>query len=153
MNKHIDEGDANLNGTATEDRLGAAAQQAQPEGFVGEGPAASEDAPAAFGADAGDDAGTAVLSEEPAAPVGGPLSGLARLREMFSTPRRERAPRSEKSPTTANIKWARPMPAPRPPVACALCHKPTGTLLRVSEGVYRHKGCRVVPEFRKGGSR
>ena len=119
MNKHIDEGDANLNGTATEDRLGDAAQQAQPEGLVGEGPAASEDAPAAFGADAGDDQGTAVLSEEqraespePAVAVGGPLTGLARLREMFSTPRRERAPRSEKAPTAANIKWARPMPAP-----------------------------------------
>lgn len=78
MSKHIDEGDANLNGTATEDRLGSAAQQAEPEGLVGEGPASSAPEAAAFGADAGDDPGAAVLSEEqraespePAAPAGG----------------------------------------------------------------------------------
>ena len=144
MNEQRDEGDANLNGTAIEDGLGAAAQQAQPEGRVAEGPAPASPEAAALGADAGGGAVSAAVSEEPAVPVSGPLSGLARLREMFSTPRRERAPRSEKAPTAANIKWARPMPAPRP----------QGTLLRVSEGVYQHKGCHPAPPaFRKGGSR
>ena len=69
MNEQRDEGDANLNGTATEDGLGAAAQQAQPEGVLSEGPTASATEAAGLGADAGDDPGTAVLSEEPAARV------------------------------------------------------------------------------------
>ncbi len=145
-------GDANLNGTASEVRLGAAAQQAASEGPIAEGPATEAAAAGAGGADAGDGARDEprAKSIEPAAP----LTGLARLRELFSTPRRERAPRSgPKEPTAAALRWPAPKPAPRPPVACAVCHRPVGTLLRVSEGVYRHKGCRVVPEFRKGGSR
>ena len=151
MNKHLG---GHMDGTATEDGLGDAAQQAQPEGRVAEGPASASPEAAALGADAGGGAVSAAVSEEPAVPVSGPLSGLARLREMFSTPRRERAPRSEKAPTAANIKWAKPMPAPRPSVACDTCRRPQGTLLRVSEGVYRHKGCHPAPPaFRKGGSR
>ena len=54
MNKHIDEGDANLNGTAIEDGLGDAAQQAQPEGPDDEGSQATQDAAAVVGTDAGD---------------------------------------------------------------------------------------------------
>ena len=60
MNKHIDEGDANLNGTAAEDRLGATSQQAAPEGTDHEGSQASPDASGAGATDAGDGAGTAV---------------------------------------------------------------------------------------------
>ena len=66
MNKHIDEGDANLNGTATEDRLGSAAEQAQPEGRVGEGPSSPAPEAEAVGADAGDGAVHAAVSQEPA---------------------------------------------------------------------------------------
>ena len=66
MNEQRDEGDANLNGAAIEDGLGAAAQQALAERPDDKGPASASPASAAFGADAGNDPGTATVNEEPA---------------------------------------------------------------------------------------
>ena len=68
-----------MNGTATEDRLGDAAQQAQPEGPDDEGSPATQDAAAVVAPDAGDDTGTAVLSREQRAESTEPAERVCRV--------------------------------------------------------------------------